>query len=131
MLNGTSVQDGCRVNTSVLDVDVEEAETGKALRARDCLSMDAFAAASTPNADGFALAATHDIADLLCEDRDLRLSTAALLSARFPWVSPAGRVVRCGTAFATYVVDGGYFDTSAASPLQKSSGPGWSRSSRG
>ena len=123
LLNGTSVQDGCRVNTSVLDVDVEEAETGKALRARDCLSMDAFAAASTPNADGFALAATHDIADLLCEDRDLRLSTAALLSARFPWVSPAGRVVRCGTEFATYVVDGGYFDTSAASPLQEL----WSR----
>ena len=123
LLNGTSVQDGCRVNTSVLDVDVEEAETGKALRARDCLSMDAFGAASTPSADGFALAATHDVADLLCEDRDLRLSTAALLSARFPWVSPAGRVTRCDTEFATYVVDGGYFDTSAASPLQEL----WSR----
>lgn len=123
LLNGTSVQDGCRVNTSVLDVDVEEAETGKALRARDCLSMDAFATASTPSAGEFALAATHDIGDLLCEDRDLRLSTAALLSARFPWVSPAGRVTRCGTGFATYVVDGGYFDTSAASPLQEL----WSR----
>ena len=47
LLNGTSVQDGCRVNTSVLDADVEEAETGKALRARDCLSMGAFAAGSS------------------------------------------------------------------------------------
>jgi hypothetical protein len=119
LLNGTSVEDGCRVNTSVLNVDVEEAETGRALRARDCLSMAAFAANSGARPEEAVFGATHDVVDLLCRDDDVRLSTAALLSARFPWVSPAGRVERCETPFATYVVDGGYFDTSAASPVQE------------
>lgn len=39
---------------------------------------------------------------------DLRLSTAAVLSSRFPYVSPAGKV------FDRYFVDGGYFDNSGA-----------------
>ncbi|MEX2235781.1 MAG: hypothetical protein WD824_26725 [Cyclobacteriaceae bacterium] len=39
---------------------------------------------------------------------DLRLSTAAVLSSRFPYVSPAGKV------FDRYYVDGGYFDNSGA-----------------
>ncbi len=119
LLSGTSVQDGCRVNNSVLDADVEEVTTVKALRARDCLSMGAFASDSKASLADSAFAATHDLFDLLCETKDVRLSTAALLSARFPWVSPAGRIPRCGTSFATYAVDGGYFDTSAASPIQE------------
>ncbi len=119
LLSGTSVQDGCRVNNSVLDADVEEVTTAKALRARDCLSMGAFASDSGAPLEDSAFAATHDLFDLLCETKDVRLSTAALLSARFPWVSPAGRIPRCGTSFATYAVDGGYFDTSAASPIQE------------
>ena len=112
LLNGTSVQDGCRVSASALDADVQEPTTEKALRARDCLSMGAFEAGSSANPGQAALAATHDLVDLLCPDQDVRLSTAALMSARFPWVSPAGRVLRCDrrtgkpTDFATYVVDG-------------------------
>lgn len=39
---------------------------------------------------------------------NLRLSTAAVLSSRFPYVSPAGKV------FDRYYVDGGYFDNSGA-----------------
>ena len=39
---------------------------------------------------------------------DIRLSTAAVLSSRFPYVSPAGKV------FDRYYVDGGYFDNSGA-----------------
>lgn len=39
---------------------------------------------------------------------DLRLSTAAILGSRFPYVSPAGKV------FDRYYVDGGYFDNSGA-----------------
>jgi len=39
---------------------------------------------------------------------DLRISTAAILSSRFPFVSPAGKV------FDRYYVDGGYFDNSGA-----------------
>jgi hypothetical protein len=39
---------------------------------------------------------------------DLKLSTAAILSSRFPYVSPAGKI------FDRYFVDGGYFDNSGA-----------------
>ncbi|HET9486417.1 MAG TPA: hypothetical protein VFO54_03240, partial [Chryseosolibacter sp.] len=39
---------------------------------------------------------------------NLRLSTAAVLGSRFPYVSPAGKV------FDRYYVDGGYFDNSGA-----------------
>lgn len=39
---------------------------------------------------------------------DMRLSTAAVLSSRFPYVSPAGKV------YDRYYVDGGYFDNSGA-----------------
>ena len=39
---------------------------------------------------------------------NLRLGTAAVLSSRFPYVSPAGKV------FDRYYVDGGYFDNSGA-----------------
>ncbi|MGC1240345.1 MAG: hypothetical protein WA874_02095 [Chryseosolibacter sp.] len=39
---------------------------------------------------------------------NIRLSTAAVLSSRFPYVSPAGKV------FDRYYVDGGYFDNSGA-----------------
>lgn len=41
-------------------------------------------------------------------DNNVRLSTAAILSSRFPYVSPAGKV------FDRYYVDGGYFDNSGA-----------------
>jgi hypothetical protein len=40
--------------------------------------------------------------------RSIRLSTASVLSSRFPYVSPAGKV------FDRYFVDGGYFDNSGA-----------------
>lgn len=39
---------------------------------------------------------------------DLRLSTAAVLCSRFPYVSPAGRI------YDSYFIDGGYFDNSGA-----------------
>ncbi|HEX8269139.1 MAG TPA: patatin-like phospholipase family protein [Flavobacterium sp.] len=39
---------------------------------------------------------------------DIRYSTAAILSSRFPYVSPAGKV------YDRYFVDGGYFDNSGA-----------------
>jgi hypothetical protein len=71
-----------------------------------------------PVSNGAALAATLDLADFLCAREDIRLSTAALLSARFPFVSPSGRITSCGDSEAVaFVVDGGYLDTSGASPV--------------
>ena len=38
------------------------------------------------------LAGTAEVSDALCRGKDIRLSTAALLAARFPYVSPSGRL---------------------------------------
>jgi hypothetical protein len=41
---------------------------------------------------------------------DVRLSTAAVLSARFPVISPSGTVRRSRGEAVAHIVDGGYFD---------------------
>jgi len=118
LLNGTSVHDDCRVSASVLDADVEDPQdsvTG------DCYTQRRFAAPAGPGSPraGWALPATHDVFDYLsCRGRrnaDVRLSTAALLSARFPLVSPSGRLEGCAGEDTIHVVDGGYVDNSGAS----------------
>jgi len=56
-----------------------------------------------------------DVLSLLNEDEDLKLSTAVVLGASFPYISPAGRINSLTTdAGAHYFVDGGYFDNSGA-----------------
>lgn len=84
--------------------------------------------------DPHPLAGTVEVADALCFSRDIRLSTAAFLGARFPYVSPSGhlsgrcgrsagaplgadRDSRCAASAAastceTRLVDGGYADNS-------------------
>jgi hypothetical protein len=49
-----------------------------------------------------------DVLDSLLEGEDVHLSSMAVLGARFPYVSPAGRIRN------NYFVDGGYFDNSGA-----------------
>jgi hypothetical protein len=121
LLNGTSVQDGCRVNTSLLDGDIDSLEPAREERLRDCLTLRAYEQATAKRQSVRApwiFGATQDFGELLCPTRDVRLSTAALLSARFPFVTPAGRIPHCSNPdLATFVVDGGYFDTSASSPI--------------
>jgi hypothetical protein len=51
-------------------------------------------------------------ADAPIDGPDVRLSTAALTSARFPIISPAGVFEMKGTIFGDQVVDGGYFENS-------------------
>lgn len=126
LLNGTRVQDGCRFVTSPL--------AALAIRPRaaaeptDCRALEPFesnSSAYTPAADreAWTFATSQDIADFLCPGQDVRLSTAGLLSARFPVISDSGRLERdkdCdGDAVdrEANVVDGGYFDTSGASPV--------------
>jgi hypothetical protein len=56
-----------------------------------------------------------DSADTLSDlASDVRLSTAALNSARFTYVSPAGTVHNQGGDITGHVVDGGYFENSGA-----------------
>ncbi len=113
MFSGTSVTDGCRTNTSRL--------RGAALPegAAGCTSPEPTAgeAGDRALARRATFGATRDIFDI-CQKRDVRLSTAALLSARFPVISPAGRVA-CGDGEQPQVVDGAYYDNTAASPVQE------------
>ena len=123
LLNGTSVEDGCRFETSPLDANVET----NGGTPPGCKSTEPFDSGhglpGTNVAHRSTLPATRDLVDLLCHDtKDVRLSTAALLSARFPFVNPSARVEgRCKKYTTTkpvaYVVDGGYLDTSGASPV--------------
>ena len=111
MLNGTSVESGCRLNVSVLDASIDD--RSDAARDGDCVAgrVDDPAAIR----ERWALGASADVSKFVCRGQDLRLSTAALLSARFPYVSPSGRLPACGSDdLVTYAVDGGYFDGSAA-----------------
>lgn len=57
-----------------------------------------------------------DVLDAMDPARTLSASTCAMLSARFPYVSPAGGVpmVTDTTPRTDYFVDGGYFDNSGA-----------------
>ncbi len=137
LLNGTSVADGCRFETSVLDGSVRSA--AKDALPQGCRSSESFdnRQPTDPNpaaplpldqtslATTSVLPATRSLSDYLCQQNvDVRLSTAALLSARFPFVNPSARVVwRCPPPHkptpVAYVVDGGYLDTSGASPIEE------------
>ncbi|MFN8223156.1 MAG: hypothetical protein U0R50_07955 [Gaiellales bacterium] len=127
LLNSTSVADGCRFNVSILDGNIEPA-SGLRTTCRSNAPFDEPPRSTDPALDqgsqaavSSALPATRDLVDLLCgASVDLRLSTAGLLSARFPFVNPAGRVAsQCEgrTQWVVHGVDGGYLDTSGASPL--------------
>lgn len=54
--------------------------------------------------------------DLIGEKRDMRLSTAMSLSARFPLIMPAGRLRSGKSSFR--LVDGGYFENSGVATAQ-------------
>jgi hypothetical protein len=54
-----------------------------------------------------------DVLGLLDPTTDISMASGAILGARFPYLSPAGRI---GT---NYFVDGGYFDNSGAGAVQE------------
>jgi hypothetical protein len=111
VLNSYSVEDGCRFNVSVL-------RSNGGRDAEQCRVFYDELAHAHGAADPVVLDATTDLVDFTaCRSGigDLPVSTAVLLSARFPFVSPSGKVQGCGGT--TYAVDGGYRDTSAASTI--------------
>jgi hypothetical protein len=54
-----------------------------------------------------------DVMGLLAPDKDISMASGAILGARFPYLSPAGRIGN------HYFVDGGYFDNSGAGVVQE------------
>ena len=112
LFGGTSVTDGCRTNTSRLRGDALKEGLDR------CTSPEPFAAGDRRRLSPRAIfGATRDVFDA-CDAQDVRLSTGALLSARFPVISSSGHV-KCGQRDELQIVDGGYFDNSAASPVQE------------
>ncbi len=63
---------------------------------------------STIKADEQIFSRRVDILKRLPPGNDMKLSTAVVMGARFPYISPAGRID------SSYYVDGGYFDNSGA-----------------
>ncbi|HMS35753.1 MAG TPA: hypothetical protein PKA93_01205 [Arachnia sp.] len=107
VLNSTDANTGCRVLATHLRLDRPRLER--------CGENTA------------PLANSRDLRDYLAPvgeasegDRCLggvRLSTAAMLSARFPYVTPSGVVGPCGEAAATQLIDGGYAEGSGLGSL--------------
>ncbi len=70
-----------------------------------------------------------DVMDVLNDTLDMRLSTASILGARFPYISPAGRIDETipvklrakqnDSMLIHYFVDGGYFDNSGSGVVQE------------
>lgn len=111
-LNGVSVDDGCRVLVTVLELNGDVSSCDQSEIAR----MDG------QDAPLGTLPQTYGFGSFMCEGTDMRLSTAALLSARFPLISPSGRLEtgrtidqgECSSESVIEVVDGGYRDSNGA-----------------
>jgi hypothetical protein len=106
LLTATQVETGCRLNVSGLRLT----DPNSRLQGLGCAALGQDSAP-----------VTTDLLDVLCDadghnPTSLSRATAALLSARFPYVSPSGQMYSCltsGTAGkpdSTAIVDGGYAD---------------------
>jgi hypothetical protein len=114
LLNGTSVETGCRFNGSVVRTVTANGPNPTPEAPLACVMPN-----DLRDWRSETLGATVDLADYVCQQSDIRLSTAALLSARFPYVSPSGGLRQCLEASSTgrsaprtFVVDGGYHEGS-------------------
>jgi hypothetical protein len=92
LLNGTEVSTGCRMVVSPVEVVASAAEGAPTSCRDNAVTGDG----GIPGAVGF----LEFRDDQACgadstRDGDVRASTAALLSARFPYVSPSGELFRC------------------------------------
>lgn len=99
VLNGTSVETGQRIITTDL--------------------LPTYAAGSRcpsggPNAECPIFTHAIDFHSLVRSDLDVRLSTAATNSARFPVISPPGSIYQVDTDVVDRIVDGGYFENFGA-----------------
>ncbi|MFG1263449.1 hypothetical protein [Xanthobacter aminoxidans] len=99
VLNGTSVETGQRIITTDI--------------------LPTYAASSRcpsggPTAECPIFTHAIDFHSLVRSDLDVRLSTAATNSARFPVISPPGSIYQVDTDVVDRIVDGGYFENFGA-----------------
>jgi hypothetical protein len=128
-LNSISVEDDCRFLASAVDFALPRQSTDPAslslIASDDDRPNDAACRGiAKPDAEAVdILPSTNELIDYLCDNEDVPLSTAAHLSARFPYVSPTGRIERkvCDRGeglvrrpAVSYTADGGFFDNAGA-----------------
>jgi hypothetical protein len=112
LLNSATIEDRCRLAVTPLDLSPPA-------EGRSCVA-DPFRTGAQADS---VVSRTKEITDYVCPGQDLRLSTAALLSARFPFVSPYGQLNPCRDATdapslpTSFAVDGGLVESSAAGPV--------------
>lgn len=119
MLNGTSVSTGRRIVTSDVELVVRGGKDAAVTRVERILvdAYDLHALLESP-----AVAARDPAAVALPmwrpmpqpERADVRLSTAATMSARFPVISPHGSITTAAGRIVDRVVDGGYYENFGA-----------------
>jgi hypothetical protein len=127
--NGVSVEDDCRFVASGVDfvlprqLPASGADIG--VTSADDSPDDAACRGVGPSTGRTVdvLPSTSELIDYLCPSEDVPMSTAAHLSARFPYISPTGRVERrpcpdnrglVPRPAISYDADGGLFDNSGA-----------------
>jgi hypothetical protein len=104
ILTGTQVESGCRLSISKLRMAPNNDLPG------ECGALLDRGAGAAP--------LTSEVLDYLCTGGSIRRSTAALLSARFPYVTPSGELRRCGTENRrTAIVDGGYAENTGGQAI--------------
>jgi len=111
LLNGTSVESGCRFNGSIVRT------VGRSTSDVPPLPLSCVTPIDLRGVKEGNLGATVDLVDFVCDGYDIRLATVALLSARFPYISPSGGMQQCtrkddAPRLRTFVVDGGYHEGS-------------------
>jgi len=110
LFNGSQVETGCRVNTSTLKLTSDPAGT-------DCRDLHAHSSTLTltdPAKSTYTAPAASLTVDTVTRlgqagcGKSVAVSTATLLSARWPYISPSGQLPCAGPRVS--VVDGGYAD---------------------
>ncbi len=135
LINGTSVSTGRRIITTDLDPlygydtpvgyhgNCRDKVNGRPLRTCSSPFRDAYdlhdlmsgslTAEASPAQDAGA-SSGQTVSPAPCTGCDIRLSTAATMSARFPVLSPHGTIRNADGSVVDRVVDGGYFENNGA-----------------
>lgn len=117
LLNAAAVESGCRALVAPVELTSLDSESSGILGCRRLPNTKAAVAPTDARTAGPGYDATglYDLSpQFLCANQDIAGSTAALLSARFPYVTPSGQLAQCGQDSRTYIVDGGYLDNSGS-----------------
>jgi hypothetical protein len=122
-LNGTSVETGRRIITSDIQTSRvgpqnpqhETSETSDNALFRDFYDLnELLGSSSRSEAQNTAFGYERKLSVLRSSEKDVALSTAGTMSARFPFISPHGTIRGRDHQFVDHVVDGGYFENFGA-----------------